>query len=66
MPQRQAYPYSQRQTLSPAAAYHNLALYASLASLSALINLEARGNPANKNASHESNTAYQPAPRQSY
>lgn len=66
MPQCQAYPYSQRQTSSPAAAYRDSALRAPQASLSASINSEAPGNPASRNASRQPNAAHQPAPRQPY
>ena len=65
MPQRQAYPYSQRQMSSPAAPYRK-ASRTPQASLSASINSEAHGNPANRDAPRHPNAASQPAPRQPY
>ena len=66
MPQRQVYPYSQRQTSSPTGAYRDSALRASEASLSAPINSEAPGNQASRNALRQPSAAHQPAPRQTY
>ena len=66
MPQRQNYPYSQRQTSSPAAASRDLALRAPQINLSAPFNSEAPGNLANKNAPRQPNAAQQPLSRQPY
>ena len=62
MPQRQAYPYSQRQTSSPAAAYRDSESRPPQTNLSAPMNSEAPVNPANRNAPRQP----QPAPRQPY
>ena len=62
MPQRQAYPYSQRQTLSPAAAYRDSESRPPQTNLSAPMNSEAPVNPANRNAPRQP----QPAPHQPY
>ena len=66
MPQHQAYPCSQCQPLSPAAAYRDSALRTSQANLSTPINSEVPGSPANRNALRQFSAAYQPAPHVPY
>lgn len=66
MPQHPAYPYSQRQTLSPTAVNCNLVLQAPQTNPLALFNTEAPGNLVNKNVLRKPIAAYQPALRQLY
>ena len=66
MPQRQNYPYNQRQTLLPAAANSDFALQASQNNLSAPFSSEVPNNPANRNAPRQLGANHQPAPRQPY